>query len=94
VERELARHQTPETALKPYHSLILDYIDAHGYITDREYAQLTERAKATRTFDFNRLIELGLIVRQGRGRATYYVSNSERGNSEYTFTWAISDNLL
>jgi Fic family protein len=72
VEKGFTRHQTPETTLKPYHHLILEHINAHGYITDREYAQLTDRAKATRTFDFNRLIKMGLIMRMGRGRATYY----------------------
>jgi Fic family protein len=72
VEKELTRRQTPETTLKAYHCLILEYIDAYGYITDRDYAGLTDRAKATRTLDFNKLIGLGLIIRKGSGRATYY----------------------
>ena len=73
VEKQLERHQaTPATALQPYHQAILEYIDEHGFITDKDYAQLTDRAKATRTLDFNKLLELGLIVRQGRGRNTYY----------------------
>lgn len=73
VEKEMAQRQTtPETSLQPYHQTILDYIDAHGFITDKEYAALTERAKATRSLDFNKLIALGLIVRQGQGRATHY----------------------
>lgn len=73
VEKEMAQRQaTPETRLQPYHQTILDYIDAHGFITDKEYAALTERAKATRSLDFNKLIALGLIVRQGQGRATHY----------------------
>ena len=73
VEKELAlRQATPATTLKAHHQLILDYIDEHGFITDKQYSQLTERAKATRTSDFNRLIELGFIVRQGRGRGIYY----------------------
>lgn len=72
VVQNLLRWQTPERRLKAHHQAILNYIDARGYITDRDYAGLTERAKATRTLDFNRLIELGLIVRLGRGRSTYY----------------------
>jgi len=73
VEKEIERRGgTPSDRLKPYHHLILDYIDEHGFITDRDYAQLTERAKATRTLDFNKLIELGLIRRKGRGRGIYY----------------------
>ena len=63
---------TPQSQLQPYHQQLLDYIDLHGFITDRDYAKLTERAKATRSLDFKKLLELGLIQRQGRGRSTYY----------------------
>ena len=73
VQKTIIQHQaTPSTTLKPYHQLILQLIDAKGFVTDRAYAQQTERAKATRTADFNKLIQLGLIERQGVGRATYY----------------------
>lgn len=72
VEKSLHLRKTPETRLKAYHLAILAHIDVHGYITDSEYARLTERAKATRTLDFNRLIGLGLITRHGRGRNTHY----------------------
>jgi len=69
IERNLA---TPDTALKPHHQAILRYVDEHGFITDRDYAQLTDRAKATRALDFRFLIERGLIERKGRGRGVYY----------------------
>lgn len=73
VEKQLERHQAaPDTTLQPYHRLILDYINHQGFITDKIYATLTDRAKATRTLDFNRLIEQGYIVRQGQGRSTFY----------------------
>jgi Fic family protein len=73
VEKMLRQHQaTPENSLQPYHQVILDYIDENGFITDKDYAALTERAKATRALDFNKLIELGLIERHGRGRNTHY----------------------
>ena len=73
VEKEIERRgSTPADRLKPHHRLILDYIDEHGFITDRDYAQLTERAKATRTLDFNKLLKLGLIERMGKGRSIYY----------------------
>jgi Fic family protein len=73
VEKELEHHQaTPDNTLQPHHKLILEHIDAHGFITDKEYAAITDRAKATRTLDFKKLIELGLIIRQGRGRSTHY----------------------
>ncbi len=77
VEKNLAGRRTPETTLKAHHLAILSYIDAHGYITDSDYARLTERAKATRTLDFNRLIELGLITRLGKGRNTHYRRTDE-----------------
>lgn len=64
---------TPNTKLKTYHLKILEYIRQNGFISDRDYAKLTDRAKATRTLDFNKLIELELIERQDKGRATYYI---------------------
>ena len=51
---------------------ILDLIRQNGYVTDSLLAQHTSRAKATRTLDFKRLLDLGLIERQGGGRSTYY----------------------
>lgn len=62
----------PETSLKKHHNKILKYIEKHGFITDSDYSKLTDRAKATRALDFNKLIELGLIKREGKGRATHY----------------------
>ena len=64
---------SPETQLQAYHIKILDYIREKGFVTDQDYAKLTDRAKATRALDFQKLIELGLIERKGKGRATYYV---------------------
>lgn len=63
---------TPNTRLEKHHLKILDYIKQSGFITDRNYAQLTDRAKATRALDFQKLIDLGLIERKGKGRSTYY----------------------
>lgn len=64
---------TPETELKPYHNIILDTIRKKGFIKDADYAKLTERAKATRTLDFQKLLDLGLIARYGKGKATHYI---------------------
>lgn len=63
---------SPETELKLHHQAILDFIKDRGYIADRDYAKLTGRAKATRVLDFQKLIDLELIQREGRGKATYY----------------------
>lgn len=69
LDKDLA---SPSTSLRPYHQNMLDYIGEKGFITDRDYASLTDRAKPTRNQDFNKLIQLGLIVRLGRGKSTYY----------------------
>lgn len=63
---------SPDTKLQPHHLKVLDFIREKGFITDSDYAKLVDRAKATRTKDFTKLIELGLIERKGKGRATYY----------------------
>jgi len=65
--------KTPETRLDAYHQRILDYIHKHNFITNRDYARLTNRAKATRNMDFQKLIDLEYIERKGKGRSTYYV---------------------
>lgn len=64
---------SPQSELKDYHLKLLDFIRQKGFITDWDYAKLTDRAKATRSKDFNKLIELGLIERKGKGKATYYI---------------------
>jgi Fic family protein len=79
VEKTLPRGiVTPQTRLKPYHQKIIEFINQKGYITDRDYAALVDRAKPTRRLDFNKLIELGLIVREGKGKNTYYVLKEKR----------------
>lgn len=64
---------SPETKIQPYHLKVLDFIREKGFITDGDYTKLVDRAKATRTKDFKKLIELGLIERKSKGRATYYI---------------------
>lgn len=63
---------SPETELKPYHNKILELIKEKGYVNDSDYAKVTDRAKATRSLDFKHLMKLELIIREGKGRATYY----------------------
>ncbi|MCX6726191.1 MAG: Fic family protein [Candidatus Shapirobacteria bacterium] len=67
---ELGR--TPDTRLEAHHLKILEYIKHNSFISDRNYAELTDRAKATRTLDFQKLLDLGLIERKGKGRSTFY----------------------
>ena len=63
---------SPETELFDYHKKILEFIEKKGFISDSDYTKLTKRAKATRSLDFKKLIDMGLIERKGKGRATYY----------------------
>jgi Fic family protein len=67
---------SPHTRLEPHHLKLLEHIKKHGFIADRDYAELTDRAKATRTSDFQKLLDLGLIERKGKGRAVHYVLKS------------------
>ncbi len=64
---------TPQTQLQPYHLAILDFIRKNGFIADKDYRNLTRRAKATRALDFGKMLEMDLLERRGAGRATYYV---------------------
>lgn len=73
VQRELPVFRaSPETVLRDHDRAALQYVTQHGFITDREYANLVDRAKATRALDFKRLQQLGMLERQGGGRSTYY----------------------
>ncbi len=62
----------PENILKLHHKIILDYIKENGHISDIIYSGLSNRSKPSRINDFNKLIQLGLIERVGKGRATIY----------------------
>lgn len=64
---------SPDTRLEAHHLKILEYIKQDGFIADRNYAELTDRAKATRTNDFQKLLDLGLIERKGKGRSIHYI---------------------
>jgi len=62
----------PDTQLKNHHQKILTYIKENNFITDKDYAKLVKRAKATRALDFQKLLSLSLISRKGKGKSTYY----------------------
>lgn len=73
VKKELEKETiNPKDVLKEYHQKIIDFIKEKGFIADKDYAELTDRAKPTRNLDFRKLIELGIIVKVGNGRATHY----------------------
>ena len=64
--------------LQPHHQLILDYIKKNGFIKDSDYALITERARPTRYVDFQKLISLELIERQGKGKNSYYILKNKK----------------
>ncbi|MDD9898923.1 MAG: Fic family protein [Candidatus Melainabacteria bacterium] len=73
VNRDLNQSSiSPKQNLAPHHKKIIKYIEKHGYINDKLYSKLTDRAKATRSLDFKKLIGLDLIERQGKGKNTHY----------------------
>ncbi|MFA5433892.1 MAG: Fic family protein [Candidatus Paceibacterota bacterium] len=59
--------------LQSHHKLILDHIKKSGFIKDSDYALITKRARPTRYIDFQKLIALELIERQGKGKNSYYI---------------------
>ena len=73
VKKILAElYMSPQAELLDYHKNILEFIEKKGFIKDKDYSKLTERAKATRSLDFKKLTEMGLIEKNGKGRATYH----------------------
>lgn len=71
VEKNLLPKQP--LRLLAYQQQVLDYVKTHGSITQREYASISNRSLAARKQDFAKLVELGLLRKQGAGRSVYYV---------------------
>lgn len=73
VEKELSTVTvTPDNTLKPYHVKLIKYIKQHSFITDADYAKLVNRAKATRSLDFKKLMNMKILERHGKGKSTHY----------------------
>ncbi len=70
---------TPDTMLKPYHVKLIDYIKQYGFIADADYAKLVDRAKATRSLDFKKLLAMKILVRLGKGKSTHYKLTDNNG---------------
>jgi len=73
VRKTLPVFQIIKPRLEPHHKQVLDYIREHGSITQREYGAISTRSLASRKLDFEKLLDLDLIVTKGIGRGTYYV---------------------
>ena len=75
IRKTLPETISPPPRLEPHHKQILDYINEHGSITQREYGSISPRSLAARKLDFEKLIDLGLIESKGTGRGTYYIKS-------------------
>jgi len=64
--------------LQSHHQAILDYIKKNGSMKVSDYAKITERARATRYIDFEKLISFDLIERKGKGKNSYYVLKDKK----------------
>jgi Fic family protein len=72
VQKLLKSSITPNR-LTEYEKVIVEYMKKNGSISKSEYGKITNRAHSTQILDFKRLVDKGVIVRRGRGKATYYV---------------------
>jgi Fic family protein len=77
LNKVLTREQGKLLKLKRHHLILLEHLETKGFISDKDYAQLVDRAKATRANDFKQLVSQGLIKRMGKGPATYYMLANE-----------------
>lgn len=59
--------------IEDHEKIILNYIKKHGSISKSEYDKITKRARATQVLDFRRLVNKGLITREMKAKATYYI---------------------
>ena len=73
VSRLLPKATTLDNRLEEHHQRILELLREKGVIKDSDYAKTTIRSRSSRIADFQKLVELGLIKRKGKGRGSYYV---------------------
>ena len=73
MRKALPEKSKVKPRLEPHHRKILDYVEEHGSITQREYGSISSRSLASRKLDFDKLRKLDLIEAKGTGRGTYYV---------------------
>jgi Fic family protein len=73
VKKELERETL---AVKPRirreYAVVIDFLEKNGTVSDREYSQITARAKSTRILDFKNMTSQGIIERVGKGKSTFY----------------------
>ena len=70
VQQQLERQPV---RLEAHHQQIIDYLEQHGTITQRELGEISSRSLPARKKDLAFLVERGLIRPEGGGRSRYYV---------------------
>jgi Fic family protein len=70
--QKLLKNSIAPNRLTESEKQIIAYIEKHGSIARSEYQKITRRAHSTQILDFKRLVDRGIIAKQGKGRATYY----------------------
>jgi Fic family protein len=73
VIRRFPKQGSDRSVLQPHHQQIIDYVEKHGSISQREYCVISSRGFHTRKLDFENLVRLGLIESKGQGQGIYYV---------------------
>lgn len=56
----------------------LSFIQSQGYITNRDYARLNELSERQALRELTEMVDRGLLIRMGKGRACQYVFPRER----------------
>jgi Fic family protein len=75
VSKILPKATSLRDRLEDYHYEIIDLIKEKGVIKDKDYAEISDRSRASRILDYRKLVDLDLIERKGKGRGTYYKLN-------------------
>jgi Fic family protein len=73
VQKLLKNSIIPTNRLTQYEEIIVEYIKKHDSISISEYSKITNRAHSTQILDFKRLVDKNVIVKKGKGKATYYI---------------------
>jgi Fic family protein len=71
--QKLLKNSTIQNRVTDYEKVIIDYIKKHDSISKSEYSKITDRANSTQILDFKRLVDKNIIIKQGKGKATFYV---------------------
>jgi ATP-dependent DNA helicase RecG len=71
-QSKLTREYLAGLGLSARQIAAVEYVQAHGRITNREYVALTHVARPTATRDLADLAAKGLVQQHGRGRGSYF----------------------